>query len=483
MATGYKHGIYGQEVPTSLVPMTQIGAGLPVVFGTAPLHLAADAAEPNTPLLCYKYDEAVAALGYSDDWEKYTLCEFMKSQFALYNVAPVVFVNVLDPAKHKKAVSDQTVTIAERTGKLAAAVILPTLKVKKASAGQPLTAGVDYTATYGADGALLITVLAGGVAQDAAKLYLDYDELAPEMVTADDIVGGVDTQTGAYSGLELVAQVYPKFGLVPGLILAPGWSHSSKVAAVMVAKSTKINARFEALALADISVKEAKKYTDVSALKRKNNLVDPQLVVCWPKVSLSGTEYHLSTQLAGVICATDAKHDDVPYKSPSNESAKCDASVVDGGAEVLLDVETGAYLNGQGIVTAINEGGWHVWGNRMSCYPGNTDVKDSFIPIRRMFCWLNNTLITTFWNKIDNPMNKRLISTIVDSANIWLNGLTARGYILGGRVEFREDENTTTELMDGILRFHVYFSPPSPARDIEFVQEYDPSYIKTLFGD
>ena len=73
MATGYKHGIYGQEVPTSLVPMTQIGAGLPVVFGTAPLHLAADAAEPNTPLLCYKYDEAVAALGYSDDWEKYTL--------------------------------------------------------------------------------------------------------------------------------------------------------------------------------------------------------------------------------------------------------------------------------------------------------------------------------------------------------------------------------------------------------------------------
>ena len=425
----------------------------------------------------------MAALGYSDDWEKYTLCEFMKSQFALYNVAPVVFVNVLDPAKHKNVVSDKTVAIAERTGKLAAAVILPTLKVKKASAGQPLTAGVDYTATYGADGALLITVLTGGAAQDAATLYLDYDELAPEMVTADDIVGGVDTQTGAYSGLELVAQVYPKFGLVPGLILAPGWSHSSKVAAVMVAKSTKINARFEALALADISVKEAKKYTDVSALKRKNNLVDPQLVVCWPKVSLSGTEYHLSTQLAGVICATDAKHDDVPYKSPSNESAKCDASVVDGGAEVLLDVETGAYLNGQGIVTAINEGGWHVWGNRMSCYPGNTDVKDSFIPIRRMFCWLNNTLITTFWNKIDNPMNKRLISTIVDSANIWLNGLTARGYILGGRVEFREDENTTTELMDGILRFHVYFSPPSPARDIEFVQEYDPSYIKTLFGD
>ena len=184
MATGYKHGIYGQEVPTSLVPMTQIGAGLPVVFGTAPVHLAADAAKPNTPLLCYKYDEAVSALGYSDDWQKYTLCEFMKSQFALYNVAPVVFVNVLDPAKHKNAVTDQTVTLTEHVGKLAKAVILSTLKVKKASAGQPLTAGVDYTATYGADGALVITALSGGEVHDAATLYLDYDELAPEKVTA-----------------------------------------------------------------------------------------------------------------------------------------------------------------------------------------------------------------------------------------------------------------------------------------------------------
>lgn len=78
-------------------------------------------------------------------------------------------------------------------------------------------------------------------------------------------------------------------------------------------------------------------------------------------------------------------------------------------------------------------------------------------------------------------MNKRLISTIVDSANIWLNGLTAKQYILGGRVEFREDENTITDLMDGIINFHVYYAPPPPARDIEFVQEYDTNYFKNLF--
>ena len=99
-----------------------------------------------------------------------------------------------------------------------------------------------------------------------------------------------------------------------------------------------------------------------------------------------------------------------------------------------------------------------------------------------MFNWVGATLITSFWSKIDEPTNKRLIETIVDSANIWLNGLTAMGALLGGRVEFREDENTTTDLMDGKLYFHVYMTPPAAARDIEFVQEYDPEYISTLFA-
>ena len=99
-----------------------------------------------------------------------------------------------------------------------------------------------------------------------------------------------------------------------------------------------------------------------------------------------------------------------------------------------------------------------------------------------MFNWVGNTLVTTFWSKIDKPTNKRLIASIVTSANVWLNGLTAKGALLGGRVEFRSDENTKTDLMDGKIYFHVYITPPSPAREINFVQEYDPDYIDTLFA-
>ena len=68
----YKHGVYTSEQATSLVPMTQTDSGLIVAVGTAPVHLATAPVESNTPVLCYTYSEAVAALGYSDDFEKYT---------------------------------------------------------------------------------------------------------------------------------------------------------------------------------------------------------------------------------------------------------------------------------------------------------------------------------------------------------------------------------------------------------------------------
>ncbi len=193
-------------------------------------------------------------------------------------------------------------------------------------------------------------------------------------------------------------------------------------------------------------------------------------------------KYHLSTQLAALMAQVDGENDGTPYISPSNHNVQTTATVLADGSEVWLGLDEAAYLNGEGIVTAINQtSGWTAWGNRTGCYPGTTDVKDCFIPVRRMFNWIGNTLITTFWQRLDAPINRRLIDTVIDSANLWLNGLCARQYILSGSVSFLESENTTTDLMDGIIRFHVSICPPSPARSIEFVLEYDVNGIQALF--
>ena len=80
-------------------------------------------------------------------------------------------------------------------------------------------------------------------------------------------------------------------------------------------------------------------------------------------------------------------------------------------------------------------------------------------------------------------MNKRLIETVVDSACLWLNGLTAEGALLGGRVEVLKDENPITDLMDGIIKFHVYMTPPTPGREIDFIQEIDVNYFNQFIDE
>ena len=475
----YKHGVYVSEVPTSVVPMTETDAGLPVVFGTAPVHLATEPAAANRPQICYSYDEAVKAFGYSSDWKKYTLCEVLYSQFSLFARGPVVLVNVLDPKKHKKHTADQSVTLTDGQATIKDAVLVDTLEVKKSDGTSSLTKGTDYEAEHDDDGNLVLTILAKGV---TGTVNVSYDALDATAVTADDIIGGVDTDTGAYKGLECLNQVFPLTGLIPGFVLAPGWSDNPTVAAVMVAKAANINEHFRALALTDISTKEVKKYSDAPDWKKQNNYTSANQVTLWPCFKLGDKVFHGSTELLGVAATVDSDNDDIPYVSPSNHSAQGNGLCLEDGTEVILGPEQANYLNGQGIVCGLNfMGGLKIWGNRTGCFPSTTDPKDAFIPIRRMFNWVYGKVVTTFWSQVDGPVTKRLIQTVADSVNIWLNGLTAIGVILGGRVEFLSDENPTTDLEDGIVRFHIYLTPPPAGREIDMVLEYDVNYIQNLF--
>ena len=307
---------------------------------------------------------------------------------------------------------------------------------------------------------------------------------SPSAVKASDIIGGIDASTGRVKGLELVNQIFPKFRLVPGLIGCPKWSEDPTVAAVMLAKADNVSGLFTCSAVVDIPSGSggAAKYGDVSSWKATKNYTGAREIVCWPKVKLGEKVFHMSTQLIGLMNKTDRTHADVPYKSPSNEMLQMDSCVTAGGEEVLLTLEQANYLNSQGVVTALNwTGGWRAWGNRTGAYPANTDAKDAFIPVRRMIDWLGNEFINTFWQKTDEAMTPRLIRSIVNTFNQYLNSLVAREMLLGGRVEFREDENALTDLLNGILRFHIFVTPPLPAEVIEGIFEYDPQYLRVLY--
>lgn len=477
----FKHGVSIIEQSTSVLAPAKATSGIPFAVGTAPVHLAAAAVPVNTPVLVNNYAEAVAALGYSDDWSKYTLSELVHSHFALYERAPMILVNVLDPALHKTTVAPAAVAVSNRLATVQAeGVLLSTLVVKSSDSASTYVSGTDYTAAFDENGHVLITTKSSGaIAANADQLSVGYDKLNPGAVEAEDIIGGV-TASGEYTGFELVHQAYPRFGILPDLLLAPGWSHLPAVAAVMKAKAGNINGNFKAIALTDID--PSRSYTDAGTWKANNSYMGALQIAAYPMLTLGDKKYHFSTQLAGLIAAADADNGGIPFVSPSNKPLQADGTALSDGTSQFLGIDQASFLNSAGIVTALNLGtsGWKSWGNNTAAYPGVTDPKDSFIPVRRMFNWIGNSLILTYMQKVDDPMNKRLVAAVTDSVNIWLNGLTASGALLGGRVEFNESENPVTELMAGKITFHLHLTPPGPAQEISFLLEYDTTYLAAL---
>lgn len=480
----YQHGVYTREVPTSIKPPVTVDGFVPVVVGTAPVNLASDP-KVNEPVLCYTYAEAVAALGMSDDFENYTLCEAVYSAFALYNVAPMVVINVLDPATHKTSVTGEAATLAGGQVKTAVNGALKDTLVVKGSGGTPTyVEDTDYTAAFNDDGELVISRIVGGaIATDSDDLTFDYDHLDPSAVTSADIIGGVDVN-GVSTGLELINEVFPRFRKAPTHGLAPKWSTDPAVTAVGAAKMGLINGNFSGQWVADVPTDTVTQYADVATWKNDNNFTAVNEIVCWPKVALGDRQFHLSSQITAIIGKATAENSGILNVTPSNRSLQADSAVLADGTEVALQHNQAAeVLNANGIVTALNWiGGWKAWGNRTAAYPATTDTKDAFIKVRGFQNWLATTLILSYWENVDGDLNRRQIESITDSNNIFLNGLASTDQLLGGRIEFRPEDNPTTQLLDGKATFRILQATATPNKAIEFVIEYDASYLDTLFG-
>lgn len=465
------HGVFVSEQATSVGTPVVADSGIPFVIGAAPVQSAESPAKAGVPVYCTSWSEAVEKLGYSDDWKQYNICEFMYSHFKLFGCQPVIFCNLLDPATMKESVAAADMDVLDHKVKLPIeAVHDATLAVKAAGGtGASYAEGTDYSAYY--DGEfLVIEALADGAAFTAEKISVAYTKVTPASVTASVVA----------TGMESIENCLTLFGTVPDLICAPGFSKDTTVAAVMATKAGAINGMFRAKALIDLdsSSNGATVYSAAIPLKNTGNFVDPDEIPCWPCLKLGDHQFYMSTQAAGLMAQVDTDNGGCPYESPSNKNFQCDSMVLEDGTEVNLTLAQANMLNANGIMTALNfMGGWCCWGNYTACYPANTDVKDYFIPVSRMFDWVGNTLIRTFWSKLDKPMNRRLIDTVMDTANIWLNGLVGAGYLLGARAEMLEEENPLTNLMAGIIKIHVYITPPSPAQEIDFVLEYATEYV------
>lgn len=480
-----QHGMYAKRVKTPAQNTSDVTSGIPVYIGTAPVHrLENVSAAVNTPVICYTKEDCEKKLGYHSDFEKYTLCQTMYMHFMREDldtaIAPVVFINVLDPSVHKKKMEDMTVPVTKRIAVIPNSyAVLSSLKV---SAGEEeLEKGKDYIVSLNGDFPS-ITLLLAGKASDAAEITVTGEQVDPDQITSDTVIGGYDAETGAESGLEAIRKIYPLLNVTAAIIAAPGFSHDPVVAAVMQAKCENINGTFTADCVIDLDTSNCKKYEDVPAQKETLGLLSKHAYVVWPMVKKDGKVLYGSAAVCATVEETDAASGNLPNVSPSNKLAHIDAACLADGTTVLLDQAQANAVNAYGVATFLNADGFRVWGNYSAAYPESTELDEKYWSVNRFFTWKGNHFVQKYMKRIDSVNNVRAIEALVDEENMECNSYVSAGVCAGASVEFRRSDHTNEDIMCGNIKIHMFLAPYLPMESITSVMEFDLSALINEFA-
>lgn len=472
----FTHGTYTGEKESSIkgVVTTQNPV---VIVGTAPINMG-DIKSVNKVELIQSAKDAVEKFGTTNYIKGFNITEAIYVALNIFGVTPIVCINVLDPTKHKTektytdvAVVEKKVTF-EQTG-----ILLDTLEVKKGDTSLPIE---DFTAYFNSDGTLTIELK-----EEVTTIEGQYSYLDPAKVKDTDIIGSVDPNTMKSTGLECVKDLFTKYSMIPSYVITPGYT-SNELRAVLDTKGSLIGNKWNAMTIIDLP--ETTKYGEAITYKKENNWIDEDQIVCFGKVRFGGRYYNQSTFVAFLSATVDKENDGIPYESPSNKNIKAEGISWKNGEnyeELSLSEEEANLLNENGICTIITRSNGTVfWGNRTSVFQpgGNTDPKDMWIPAKRIFKYLANTIMLNNEQEVDKPMTISKAQSIKMNINRFLSSLVAQEKLLGASIDFSENDNSKQNLVNGIFIWHINLGVVLPGETLKFVFEYDDEYLSAYFG-
>lgn len=454
MATVYKHGAYGEFAQS--IGGVAIQSGTTAVYvGTAPVNLIRGyASAVNEPIRLTDFASVQRLMGYSPNWETFTLCEAFKVHFnnTAGNAGPIVAINVLDPATHKKAQATnvQLSFVNKQATITSDTIILDTFAISDKVEGTDYT--IDYNYTTG-------QVIIEDISSDGmgATIQATYTEIDTTNIDEDVIIGGV-TANGVYTGLGCVALVYQKMNLIPNLIVAPGWSENKAVYTAMVTAGTQINGHWDAFVLADLPLTDDDGAIDTieKAIQWKsdNGYTLERSKIYYPQfTNTDGEVFHGSTLCAWKMLQVDADNGGIPMETPSNKSVPIAKQYFGESSNAGFDQERANDLNASGISTAVYWGGqWVLWGGHTAAYEFGkvTDNRVVFDNNIRMMMYISNSFQQEWGVVIDEPMTLSLADTIKNREQEKADALVAVGALIGNPVvNFIESENPTSELVEG----------------------------------
>lgn len=484
----YKHGSFASELGTKLLGVLNAGANISFVVGTAPINLT-DESNVNKLYRLGNQTEAIKLFGYDEDWEKYTLSEAIDIFFKKYQIAPVYFVNVLDPKKHKKEVPAEVNKLVDdkmvltQLGALKSSVVVEiVVPTKVKSDGANPVPEKDYKLVFNEDNRLVIVRTTDSIIKPTDSLSVTYSILDATMVTSKEIIGGIDTQ-GNFSGIELANKAYPQYNEILGSLIAPKYSRDVGVSNALLSTAKNLNKKYIANALVDFDTSKMVTYADAVELKQKAALTDPNMNIVVGDVVSNAKRQNQSTHLAALKQVIAANNDGIPNKNPSNKVYVGVTGFQLNDQDLYLDESQAEYLNANGLIVSINNvKGWLCWGNRTAAFHSSTDIKDFDIAIRDMFNFLRNTCIITTRQMVDDSIDRALILRIENTLQAWLDGLVGDKKLISGNIAFPKDMNPESELIMGNIKFLLSFTSGPTASSITTLIEFNVDDLKLIFG-
>lgn len=481
--TDFLHGVDYINDPNIITPVLYPRSGVVGLVGTAPTHLVSSLHQaPSKPTIVSSYRDAVRLFGpLNSGAEGFTLPEALEAVY-MQGVALCLVINVFDPnnADHYTAVADEAKTFVAGKVTLANPSVYNVVVKYGALFVETAEPDVDYRLEP-ITGEL--TVIASGALTATSAVEVSYRYAQPDNVLAADVAGGTSVG-GVRTGIHAFEDCYHLYGFNPRLMAAPGWSYTPEVSEELIAVAEKTLAHCAIDAPIGASTTEViNGRNSVDGLVKNFNIAAGRAVLCYPHLkNQRGDLVPLSAYWCGVAAATQDKYGF--WWSPSNKPIRG----VSGSERPLTSTYTSSnseiqLLNEVGVVTVFGitpldsfATGYRMWGNRASSYPSDTSPR-SFIVIQIIEDQIRIGLEQALLQYVDRPFNRVVVGFILQTMNLYLQRMKARGILLGGRAFFDEQDNPVDQLALGHIIVRLDQAGPPPLERITVMARYNEQYL------
>lgn len=298
-------------------------------------------------------------------------------------------------------------------------------------------------------------------------LYVTIVEQGADNATTEvQVIGGVDSETGAYTGLHTIKQC-PE---TPTIIAAPGFS-SKPVGQALSQLAQAIRARpvLDGPNTNDQAAAEfAAEFGAEGSGEDKLAIIDP-----WFLTTYDGEQQLMPASIALVAAMAAVEG----YESPQNQSVSCDETARPVSYKINDSTTQANFLNKYGVVTIAHTrmGGYSIVGNRT-----NTGRFIAHVGLEDL---LARKLEETSQPLLGKLITEDFVKQVLDRLSNWGQSLVAQGVVPLFKAYLHPSKNTVANYSSGKWFLCIDYGRYSPNEHMVYEMSVDNGLIESWWED